>query len=49
MRTRNTVIDLWPLRFRKEYGEAEAQEAFDQLMSSASSGNERYAEWVRSG
>ena len=49
MRTRNTVIDPWPLRFRKEYGEAGAQEAIDQLMSSSSSGNERYVEWVRSG
>ena len=48
MRARNTVIDPWPLRFRKEYGEAGAQEAFDQLMSSSSSGNERYVEWVRS-
>ena len=49
MRTKNTVIDPWPLRFRKEYGEAGAQEAFDQLMSSSSSGNERYVEWARSG
>ena len=49
MRTRNTVIDPWPLRFRKEYGEAGAQEEFDRLMSSSSSGNERYVEWGRSG
>ena len=48
MRARNTVIDPWPLRFRKEYGEPGAQEAFDRLMSSSSSGNERYVEWVRS-
>ena len=49
MRTRNTVTDPWPLRFRKEYGESGAQEAFDRLMASSSSGNERYVEWVRSG
>ena len=49
MRTRNTVIDPWPLRFRKEYGESGAQEEFNRLMSSSSSGNERYVEWVRSG
>ena len=48
MKTRNTVIDPWPLRFGKEYGESGAQEAFDRLMSSSSSGNERYVEWVRS-
>ncbi|KAM0802877.1 hypothetical protein BDR22DRAFT_903758 [Usnea florida] len=49
MRARNTVIDPWPLRLRKEYGESGAQEEFDRLMSSSSSGNERYVEWVRSG
>ena len=49
MRTKNTVIDPWPLRFRKEYGEPGAQEALNQLMSSSSSGNERYVEWVRRG
>ena len=49
MRIRNTVIDPWPLRFMKEYGEPGAQEDFDRLMSLSFSGNERYSEWVRSG
>lgn len=49
MKTANTVIDAWPLRLRKGYGEPGAQEAFDRLMESGSSGNERYVEWMRSG
>ena len=49
MKTANTVIDAWPLRLRKEYGEPGAQEAFDRLIASGSNGNERYVEWVRSG
>lgn len=49
MKTANTVIDPWPLRLRKRYGEPGAQEAFDRLMESGSAGIERYVEWVRSG
>lgn len=49
MKAANTVIDAWPLRLRKGYGEPGAQEAFDRLMESGSSGNERYVEWMRSG
>ena len=49
MKAGNTIIDEWPLRLRKEYGEPGAQEAFDRLMASASLGYERYVEWARSG
>ena len=49
MKTANTVIDAWPLRLRKGYGEPGAQEAFDRLIESGSAGNERYVEWARSG
>lgn len=49
MKTANTVIDAWPLRLRKRHGEPGAQEAFDRLLESGSSGNERYVECVRSG
>ena len=47
MKTANTVIDAWPLRLRKGYGEPGTQEAFDRLIESGSAGNERYVEWVR--
>ncbi len=49
MKAANTVIDAWPLRLGKEYGEPGAQEAFDRLVASGSSGSERYVEWVRGG
>ena len=48
MKAANTVIAAWPLRLRKEVGEPGAQEAFDRLMESGFSGNERYVEWMRS-
>ncbi|KAI9714053.1 MAG: hypothetical protein M1812_006500 [Candelaria pacifica] len=44
----NTVIKAWPMRLYKNHGEPGAQEAFDKVMESGSSGNERYVEWVRS-
>lgn len=47
MKATNTVIDAWPLRLWKEYGEPGAQEAFDRLVASGSVGSERYVEWVR--
>ncbi len=49
MKEANTVVDAWPLRLEKEYGKPGAQEAFDRLVASGSSGSERYVEWVRSG
>lgn len=49
MKAANTVVDEWPLRLRKEYGEPGAQEDFDRLIVSGSRGDERYVEWVRSG
>ena len=45
MKAANTVIDAWPLRLGKAYGEPGAREAFDRLVASGSSGNERYVEW----
>ena len=48
MKAANTVIAAWPLRLRKEFGEPGAQQAFDRLMESGFSGNERYVEWMRS-
>ncbi|KAF6236092.1 hypothetical protein HO173_005720 [Letharia columbiana] len=47
-KVKNTVVEAWPMRLYKRYGEPGAQEDFDNLMESGSSGNERYVEWMRS-
>ena len=48
MKTKNTVIEAWPMRLKKVFGEPGAKEAFDRLEAGGSVGNERYVEWVRS-
>ena len=48
MKETNTVVEAWPHRFTKEFGQPGAQEAFDLLESSGCEGTERYVEWVRS-
>ena len=44
MRPMNRVIDAWPIRFKKRFGEEGAQEEFDKLFAV---GNQRFVEWVR--
>lgn len=41
------IIEAWPLRLKKKFGEPGAQEEFDQLNGSGMAGNERYVEWVK--
>ena len=48
MKETNTVMEAWPYRFTKVFGQPGAQEAFDLLESSGCGGAERYVEWVRS-
>lgn len=43
----HTIIDQWPMRLKKKFGEPGAQREFDLLMQSNSLGNERYVEWAR--
>lgn len=45
MKERNSIIAKWPMRFEEQT--PGAQEAFDRLMESGSTGNERYVEWAR--
>jgi hypothetical protein len=47
MKMTNTIVEPWPCRLKvkpKDYG---AQEEFDLLLSSSSSGVERYVEWSK--
>ncbi|KAI4280686.1 MAG: hypothetical protein L6R38_004262 [Xanthoria sp. 2 TBL-2021] len=47
MRQRNAVVEPWPMRLKKKPGEEGADEEFQSLLASSSSGAERYVEWVR--
>jgi hypothetical protein len=47
MKKKNTIVELWPLRLTTRPGDIGAQEEFDLLLSSSSSGVERYVEWSR--
>ena len=47
MRKRNKVVEAWPMRLQKKYGEDGADEEFGALMASSHTGAERYVEWVR--
>jgi len=47
MKTVNTIVDSWPLRLKAGVSDADAQEEFNLLLSSSSSGVERYVEWSR--
>ncbi|KAL8640808.1 MAG: hypothetical protein Q9226_008703 [Calogaya cf. arnoldii] len=47
MRQRNTIVEAWPRRLKKKPGEKGADEEFQSLLASDSSGAERYVEWVR--
>ncbi|KAI9715572.1 MAG: hypothetical protein M1812_005876 [Candelaria pacifica] len=41
------IIEAWPLRLKKRFGDPGAKEEFDQRNGSDSVGNERYVEWVK--
>ncbi|KAK8038412.1 hypothetical protein PG994_015179, partial [Apiospora phragmitis] len=45
MKSQNTIIDKWPLRLKKRYGQPGALEEFKELMGSGSVGSARYVEW----
>ncbi len=45
MKPQNTIIQKWPFRLRKAFGETGAQDGFDKLLASSWSGAERYVEW----
>jgi hypothetical protein len=47
MKERNTVVEPWPLRLTLKPEDAGAQEEFDLLLSSCSSGVEHHVEWSR--
>ncbi|RYN62674.1 hypothetical protein AA0119_g13108 [Alternaria tenuissima] len=48
MKTVNTIVDSWPLRLGAGKTDTAAQQEFNLLLSSSSSGVERYVEWSRS-
>lgn len=45
MKRKNTIIEKWPYRLRKKFGEAGAAEEFESLIASGVSGYEVYVEW----
>ena len=45
IKKKNTIVESWPLRLKLRPGDVGAQEEFDLLLSSSSSGIERYVEW----
>ena len=45
MKRKNTIVELWPLRLKARPGDVGAQEEFDLLLSSNSSGIVHYVEW----
>jgi hypothetical protein len=47
MKNKNTIVESWPLRLKARPGGVGAQEEFDLLLSSSSSGIEHYVEWSR--
>jgi hypothetical protein len=47
MKKKNTIVESWPLRLKASPGDLDAQEEFDLLLSSSSSGIERYVEWSK--
>ncbi|KAH8621024.1 hypothetical protein IG631_24328, partial [Alternaria alternata] len=47
MKTVNTIVDSWPLRLGTGKTDTAAQQEFNLLLSSSSSGVERYVEWSR--
>lgn len=47
MKRKNTIIHSWPLGLTITPEVAGAQKEFDLLLSSCSSGVERYVEWSR--
>ena len=49
IRVPNTVIEAWPMRLKKRFGEEGAEEEFRAVMESSCTGAERYVEWIRKG
>lgn len=49
MKKHHTIIEKWPIRLKKNAGQAGAQEEFKMLLQSAHRGSERYVEWKRAG
>ena len=45
IKKKSTVVESWPLRLTLNQEDVGAQEEFDLLLSSSSSGVERYVEW----
>ena len=43
----NTVVEKWPWRLKKQWGQSGAQKAFDELFASGPTVFERYVEWKR--
>ncbi|KAF1831410.1 hypothetical protein BDW02DRAFT_531923 [Decorospora gaudefroyi] len=46
MKKKNTVVESWPCRMKAKLGDPGAQEEFDLLLSSTSTGVEHYVEWL---
>ncbi|KAL9095922.1 MAG: hypothetical protein Q9165_001920 [Trypethelium subeluteriae] len=47
MKRYHTIVEAWPMRWKKELWEPGAKEEFELLRASGHTGSERYVEWVK--
>jgi hypothetical protein len=47
MKNKNTIVESWPSRLKLKPEHDGAQDEFDLLLSSSSSGVDRYVEWSK--
>ena len=46
IRSPNEITSEWPFRLRKLFGQYGAQDDFDKILESESTGSQRYVEWI---
>lgn len=47
MKSRNSIVEKWPLRVKRKPGQAGAEDEFRTVLASDHTGIERYVEWKR--
>ena len=45
IKMQNTIVDKWPTRLKKQFGDPGAKEEFDLALAASHTGAERYVEW----
>jgi hypothetical protein len=43
----NSIVEKWPMRLKRQFGQEGGQEEFDVMVGSNLTGMERYVEWKR--